>query len=56
MNEEKKLDDTPEEEPKAKKELSEEEMKDTAGGATAIEYGLIAALKDKNPKRKKEEK
>ena len=32
MTQEKKHEETPEEEPKAKKELSEEELKDAAGG------------------------
>ena len=31
-------------------ELSTDELKDVAGGATAIEYGLIAAMHEKQVK------
>ena len=44
MTDEKKHDD------KDRQKVSDEELEDVAGGATAIEYGLIAALKTKGKK------
>ncbi len=44
MTDEKKHDD------KDRQKISDEELEDVAGGATAIEYGLIAALKTNKKK------
>jgi hypothetical protein len=44
MTDEKKHDD------KDRQKVSDEELEDVAGGATAIEYGLIAALKTNSNK------
>lgn len=44
MTDDKKHDD------KDRQKISDEELEDVAGGATAIEYGLIAALKTNKKK------
>jgi hypothetical protein len=44
MTDEKKHDD------KDRQKVSDEELEDVAGGATAIEYGLIAALQTNSNK------
>ena len=44
MTDKKKHDD------KDRQKISDEELEDVAGGATAIEYGLIASLKTKGKK------
>ncbi len=44
MTDKKKHDD------RDRQKISDEELEDVAGGATAIEYGLIASLKTKGKK------
>ena len=45
MTDKKKHDD------RDRQKISDEELEDVAGGATAIEYGLIASLKTKGKKK-----
>ena len=42
--------DTKKHDDRDRQKISDEELEDVAGGATAIEYGLIASLKTKGKK------